>query len=153
MRPQGEKQWPVAGFPATERAERTLPPFVRPTCPGVVASARPFMLPRLGGHFVSSKQTLGRDIAPMPSWCAFGLEIPASGVGGITRNQVYLHYGDIMENTLKTHRFTVRLSKRDINNLHAIAAREGFSPSVIVRHLIVRFLDNRLAMGGGHANA
>ncbi|KKT32450.1 MAG: hypothetical protein UW19_C0021G0017 [Candidatus Moranbacteria bacterium GW2011_GWF2_44_10] len=57
-----------------------------------------------------------------------------------------------MENKLKTQRFTVRLTDNDINRLHEIASREGFYASAVVRHLIVRFLESRQALGGvnGH---
>lgn len=57
-----------------------------------------------------------------------------------------------MNNKLKTRRFTVRLTDNDVDLLQGIAHREGFSPSAIVRHLITRFLDSRLALGGsdGH---
>lgn len=51
-----------------------------------------------------------------------------------------------MENKLKTHRFTVRLTQEDIDRLNKIASREGFYPSAIVRHLIIRFLENRQAL-------
>ncbi len=53
-----------------------------------------------------------------------------------------------MENKLKTHRFTVRLSENEVKTLCHIAHREGFYPSAIVRHLIIRFLENRQALGG-----
>ena len=58
-----------------------------------------------------------------------------------------------MKNKLKTHRFTVRLTDNDIQRLNDISCREGFNPSAIVRHLIIRFLDNRQALGGINANA
>lgn len=55
-----------------------------------------------------------------------------------------------MDNKLKTRRFTVRLTDNNINQLQDIASREGFTPSAIVRHLLTRFLDSRLALGGAN---
>ena len=55
-----------------------------------------------------------------------------------------------MNKQLKTQRFTVRLTDTDISRLNDIACREGFYPSAIVRHLIVRFLENRQALGGSN---
>ena len=57
------------------------------------------------------------------------------------------------KDNLKTHRFTVRLSDSDLARLNDIALREGFYPSAIVRHLIIRFLDNRQALGGVNGQA
>ena len=55
-----------------------------------------------------------------------------------------------MDNKLKTRRFTVRLTDNDVERLNDISSREGFFPSAIVRHLITRFLDSRLALGGAN---
>lgn len=57
-----------------------------------------------------------------------------------------------MRNKLKSSRFTVRLTDEDINLLNDIANREGFNPSAIVRHLIIRFLQSRQSLGGYNAN-
>lgn len=150
--PAGRKTVAVLGFSATERAERTLPAFRSTTCPGVGVTARSLGVPRSGGHFVSQKPPFR---FPSVSWLWTVSSTPPQGTTcrclSAIRAYFFLHYGDTMRNTLKTHRFTVRLSEDDVNNLQTIAAREGFSPSAIVRHLIVRFLDNRLSMGGGHA--
>ena len=55
-----------------------------------------------------------------------------------------------MGSLLKTQRFTVRLSEEDAKQLHFMSAREGFLPSTVVRHLILRFIANREAFGGDH---
>ena len=52
-----------------------------------------------------------------------------------------------MSDKLKTQRFTVRLTQNDVDQLSQIADREGFKPSAIVRHLIIRFLENRQSLG------
>jgi metal-responsive CopG/Arc/MetJ family transcriptional regulator len=53
-----------------------------------------------------------------------------------------------MANSLKTHRFSVRLSENEVKSLCQIAHREGFSSSAVVRHLIIRFIESRHALGG-----
>lgn len=54
------------------------------------------------------------------------------------------------KNKLKTHRFTVRLSENEVQALCQVSHREGFSPSAVVRHLILRFVDTRSNLGGVH---
>lgn len=71
-----------------------------------------------------------------------------------TLNNQPLTLGDnYMKNNLKTHRFTIRLSEDELQTLCRIAHREGFYPSAIVRHLIIRFLENRQALGGINGQA
>lgn len=53
-----------------------------------------------------------------------------------------------MSGSLKTHRFTVRLTSDDFVKLSVIADREGFNTSTIVRHLILPFLKSTLTLGG-----
>lgn len=55
-----------------------------------------------------------------------------------------------MKNKLKTHRFTVRLTESEVETLCRAAHREGFNPSAVVRHLIIRFIENRQQLGGAH---
>lgn len=57
-----------------------------------------------------------------------------------------------MDNKLKTRSFTLRLPQDTFNQLDQIAAREGFYPSAIVRHLVMRFVENRQSLEGFYAH-
>lgn len=53
-----------------------------------------------------------------------------------------------MNKSLKARRFCVRLADNDFDRLNEIADREGFCASAVVRHLILRFIENRHIAGG-----
>lgn len=47
----------------------------------------------------------------------------------------------------KNKRLTIRLNEDHFNELEALACREGSSSSFIVRHLVIRYLEDKRRFG------